>query len=242
MKLDLNSRNIQNINRIISEAWDKNVLTRALDIEGSTDLSYTKTIMPWALSKVIEHTSEDSTILDVGCGCGFITNAVYNRNRRNIEGIDLSCRSIEYCRERYPHIPFVCQDIYTVPKISKYDLCIAIMVANNVPDMEAFFAIMHAVLQKNGKVVLVIPHPCFWPEKRIEPSTFCYKRDDRYTIPFSTKGRKDYTSNIFYFHRPLEAYIQCITKLGFQINFCQGIYESPQQNEPDELGMVLVKK
>lgn len=242
MKNGLNKKSIQEINQIISETWDKNVHTRALDLENFTDSSYTKTIEPWVLSQILEHTSEESTILDVGCGCGFMTNAVYQNGRHNIKGIDLSYTSVKYSKERYPQIEFDYQDIYMIPRNEKYDLCMAIMVANNVPDMKDFFAIIHDILYQNGKLVMVIPHPCFWPEKRIGSPHFCYTREDRYSIPFSTKGRKDYTSNIFYFHRPLEAYIQCFTELGFQIDSCQGLYESPQQQKPDTLGMVLTKK
>lgn len=241
MKNDSNKKSIQEINHIISEIWDKNVMIRALDLENLTDLSYTKTIEPWVLSQILEHTSEESSILDVGSGCGFMTNAVYQSGRHNIKGIDLSYTSVKYSKERYPQIAFNYQDIYLIPRNEKYDLCMAIMVANNVPDMKRFFSIIHDILYTNGKLVMVIPHPCFWPEKRIGPLHFCYSREDRYSISFSTKGRKDYTSNIFYFHRPLEAYIQCITELGFQIDSCHGLYESTQQQKPDTLGMVLVK-
>ncbi len=242
MKHSVTQHGVQEINQIISGTWDKNVFARAMDLENLSDSSYTETIEPWVLQHVVNTTSPDSMILDVGCGCGFMTNAVFQSGRKNIQGIDLSPASVAYSQKKYPHITFRHQDLYLLTQEAGYDLCMAIMVANNVPCIQQFFSVMHKVLRIGGKLVLVIPHPCFWPEKRICSPSYCYKREDSYMLPFSTKGRKDYASHIYYFHRPLESYIQCILESGFEISLCQGLYETAQQEKPDILGMVLTNR
>ena len=91
---------------IIRNSWDKNVLTRSEDLEQGTDFSYLNYISPWVFSHVLENSDTSSVILDIGCGCGYLTNAVYMGGRHNIRGIDISSRSIEYAQSKYPNISF----------------------------------------------------------------------------------------------------------------------------------------
>lgn len=99
----------------ISYAWDMNVHIRANDLECGTDITYTNIILPWVLKEVSHHSTEKSTILDIGCGCGFLTNAIYQSGRFAIQGIDISTASIAYAKRKYPNIFFSEQDFYSLP-------------------------------------------------------------------------------------------------------------------------------
>lgn len=240
--LKLSEQEFQSMNMRISHAWDANVLTRAEDLELGTDVSYTKVIQPWILEEVLRTVPDGDAILDVGCGCGYLTNDIYESGKHTITGIDLSPASIAYAREKYPQIPFCCQDLYKIGPEPRYDLCLAVMALNNMPEMELFFHTVFQILRSGGALVLVIPHPCFWPKKHIDGKLFHYMEEKSYEIPFSTKGRKDYSSKIIYFHRPLEAYIRCIQKEGFQIRTLRELTEKEGEQEPDIMGMVFTKK
>ena len=112
------------------------------------------------------------------------------------------------------------------------------MLLNNMPDISTFFHKIRTILNPNGKVVLIIPHPCFWPIKHIDSNGFQYALEKEYVMSFSTKGRKDY-GRVSYFHRSLETYLEAICQAGFEVTtFCE-LLETNQDSKPDLLGLAL---
>lgn len=227
------------INQIISHSWDANVQIRAADLEQETDYSYTHVIKPWVLDQVLRHTTEDSSILDIGCGCGYLTHAVYQCSRHKIEGIDLSSASIAYAQNKYPAISFSCQDICTISARQQYDLCLAVMTLNNMPFIKVFFSSVKKLLQPHGRIIIVIPHPCYWPSKHLADKEYSYLQEKAYEFTFSTKGRADYASHILYFHRPLETYLRNIQEAGFQLTEFRELREMPDEPIPDIVGIEI---
>lgn len=227
------------LNQEIKKCWDKNVMIRASDLEGSTDISYINLIMPWVLNKTIIKTHANSKIIDIGCGCGFLTNMIYKNDRHEITGIDISPASIEYAKNKYPNITFLCEDICEMTGFAKFDLCLAIMVLNNMPDIKSFFRTISNLLIEGGTLILVLPHPCFWPQQHLNDCNFAYSKEMAYQFSFSTQGRRDYSSHILYFHRKLETYLKCIEKNGFLIADFHEITEPNIKRNPDILCMEL---
>ncbi len=234
--------NLNRYNEQISRIWDENVTVRAKDLEDGTDYSYIEIIKPFVINEVCNLTSSISTILDIGCGCGYLTNAVFQHNRHIIEGIDISEKSVLYSKKRYPHIEFIHQDIFKISRFKKYDLCLSVMTLNNIPEISTFFNIANEILEPNGNLILVLPHPCFWPMRHLKEKSFTYTDTKVYEIPFVTKGRKDYSSSILYFHRPIEVYIYNIQKAGFKILNCKELIDDVNKNNPpDIIGLILQK-
>lgn len=230
---------IQRLNERISACWGANVRTRADDLEHETDFSYTHVIKPWVLDKVVRCSTPESLILDVGCGCGFLSNVIYESGRTHIRGIDISPASVEYARKRYPDISFACGDICSYIPEEKYDLCLSIMTLNNLPDIEGFFLATRRLILNSGRVIIVIPHPCYWPQRHLTNQDYSYFREKPYEYVFSTKGRADYAANILYFHRTLETYYRCIEDGGFRVVQRQELWEGSDKSAPDILGLEL---
>lgn len=229
----------QIFNSEISDSWGKNVEIRSKDLENGTDYSYIRVIMPWVLERIEELAISESRILDVGCGCGYLTNNIYNRGFKKIDGIDISEHSIRYASQKYPQISFIHGDINTYKTTYDYDLCIAVMTVNNVYDAQRFFSALKKILKDNGKVILVLPHPCFWPKHHLKENEYNYMNETPYKFIFSTKGRKDYSSNVLFFHRTLETYLNYIRNENFTISRFDELVENTTQKEPDILAMVL---
>lgn len=227
------------LNEQISVCWGANVRVRAEDLEHETDFSYIHIIKPWVLDRVIRYSTSESLILDVGCGCGYLSHAVYESGRPHIRGIDISAASIEYARKRYPAIPFDCEDICNYVSAVRYDLCLSVMTLNNLPDLEGFFSMTRKLLVDSGRVILVIPHPCYWPQRHLPDQGYSYYREEPYEYIFSTKGRTDYAANVLFFHRTLDTYFRCILDGGFQIVRLQEFREKSDEPTPDILGMEL---
>lgn len=228
-------------NRRIAKRWDLNLKTRAEDLEYGTDLTYTQVILPWVLSQLSLFTKKEHKVLDIGCGCGYLTNAAYEAFGMSITGIDISLNSIVYAQKKYPHLVFECKDLYNNELEMSYDTALAVMVLNNMPDLTGFFSIVYKALKPGGRLVMVIPHPDFWTKKHLNNDSFLYMKEDCYSIPFSTKGRSDYAAEILYFHRPISVYINCIVKSGFQIERICELCETVEQQVPDLLGFVIQK-
>lgn len=227
------------LNKQISDSWNANVRTRAEDLEQGTDSSYIHTIKPWVLNEVIQCTTPESQILDVGCGCGYLSNAIYMSGRSHIQGIDISNESVDYARKKYPIIPFHCKDVCNFVSADQFDLNLAIMTLNNLPNMNDFFSSAHSLLSNVGRMILVIPHPCYWPQRHIVNQGYSYSQEKPYEYLFSTKGRNDYTSSVLYFHRTLESYFHNIIIYGFQVTKLKELWEGPDRPYPDILGVVL---
>ena len=231
-------KNNENLNAVISRIWDDNCKIRALDIESGTDLSYRKVILPYVICIIEKYISKDDDILDIGCGCGFLSDVLYKSGFENIKGIDISKESILYCKSKYPYIQFFNMNVYDIKIVDKYRCCISVMTINNLPDIEKYLCIMYSLLKYDGYVIITIPHPCFWTQKHFD-DTFQYNKEGKYDLHFKTKGRNDY-SQILYFHRPIEMYFNAIIKTGFKIVSVSELKENDKEN-PDILG-ILIKK
>lgn len=233
---------IKDLNSKISKIWDENVQKRATDLEQNTDITYNTIIKPWVLKNISVMGIDKKKILDIGCGCGYLSNAVYNAGGKAISGIDISLKSINYAKAKYPQIEFSYQDFYTLSSDNQFDLCLAVMTVNNMPNIDAFFKKIYDILYDNGRLVFVIPHPVYWPLKHISLDEFCYLKQSNYNVNFSTKGEKNYSSPIMYFHRSMEAYINSILSSGLKIELFNEIAETDSDNVPDLLGIVLKKQ
>lgn len=228
------------LNEEISKSWGENVLIRGKDLEEGTDYSYLNVIMPWVLKKVKDCAQSDSRILDVGCGCGFLTNEIYKNGFRDITGVDISKMTIEYAEKRYPAVSFICEDINCYIPDKKYDLCLVVMTANNICNINDFFVSLKKLLVKKGRVIFINPHPVFWPIHHLKVDSYYYLNENVYKYNFSTKGRKDYLSPVFYFHRTLTSYLTYIREAGFQIIDFLELADCTSQEEPDILAMEMV--
>lgn len=231
--------NLETLNKQIIKSWDDNVIIRASDLEQGTDKSYHNLIMPWVIERVKINTTSQSTIIDIGCGCGYLTNAIYETGRKKIIGVDISKASIDYAQSKYPSITFQCSDICTLNKMSPKDLCLAVMVLNNMPDVDVFLKRVRELLVDGGILIIVIPHPCFWPEQHLKNNVYNYSNEKAYEFSFATQGRRDYFSTVLYFHRMLETYLNCFEQNEFVVKEFHEATENDEKRNPDVLCIEL---
>lgn len=229
-------------NSLISQLWDRNVIIRAKDLESGSDYTYNQVIRPWVLEQLKINTKSTDAVLDIGSGCGFLTNAVYNSGWNDVVGIDISKRSIEYSQKKYPQIKFIHQDIYKMQLRNQFNVCIAVMAVNNMPNADIFFAKVNECLDIDGKLILILPHPCFWPIKHIDDPQFRYDMEAGYCKRFNTKGRCDYKSNVLFYHRPIEQYLSLLRTHSFEVTTFTEIKESEHDKFPDILGIIATKQ
>ena len=177
---------------------------------------------------------KDEVILDLGCGVGYFCEQ-YNQKGAKTIGVDIGTESIaiaktktneniEYHSHTAESIPFI--------KNNSIDKITIILSIQNIKKAEQTIAECARVLRKNGKLVLVINHPCYripqnsswvWSEDE-----YCqYRRVDKYMSnfevsidmnPSKAKGSKNLTMS---FHRNLEWYIQNLSKNNLLVSDLQ---------------------
>ena len=116
------------------EYWD-DVYTKELDIPnidedpGWFGASASKRVLKWILH--CQNISKSSSILDIGCGAGFMLAELYERGFTNLIGIDYSTNALKVCQKSFINrgisedvVSWVCVDIMTETLVcDKIDGC-----------------------------------------------------------------------------------------------------------------------
>lgn len=206
----------------IASEWDAIVSVRARQLAGDTDVSYHEVLTP-AVMRLLGKVPDGSTVLDVGCGTGFLTAKLARPNVR-VLGIDPSASSI---REAEAHasrlgittLEFEASPVETLaPPTSRFDFVVANMTLMDLPDLGGATRAISQLAAESCVVVWTITHPWFWPcywGYEGEP-WFDYSREIFIESEFRiSKERTRFSTT--HVHRPLEAYVSAFRAEGFSI-------------------------
>ncbi|GHU90513.1 hypothetical protein FACS1894202_10430 [Clostridia bacterium] len=195
--------------------------------------------MPYVLSELDDILFPGSEILDVGYGCGFLTNEILIKNPQcRIQGIDVSRTAFEYARNKYPHIQFSLGDICNNGLCGSFDVVVANMVIHNLIDLNGFLSSIKGVLKQTGKVLVVTLHSCFWPVEKLDATKFNYEEWAWHSLE-----KANYQHPVYYFHRPIESYFNAFSYNGFSVT-AKPIYDYEKdgitlKEFPHLLGIIL---
>lgn len=201
----------------ISDEWDKVSPVRQRVIDENKDISLINITAPAILEEVAK--TLPNTILDVGCGTGYLTHRMANYTKKCI-GIDASKNSIALARARYSanNLLFFHSAIEEIELGMQFDLCVANMVFSCDPTWIASVKHIYDLLNPNGRLLVMLPHPCFWASYwriREEP-WFSYNEELYIEHDFSISCAKD-LGRATYIHRPISTYINGLISCGFVI-------------------------
>lgn len=163
------------------------------------------------------------TILDAGCGTGYLSQKLSGRGARVI-GVDFSEKMIEIARAKSPALDFrvdSCTSLSTIPD-SSIDLVISNYVMMDTPDLNESIHAFYRVLRANGIAIVIFSHPCF-------PADYATDTPDgkgvhyRWDFPYFTQQKLvappwgHFTSEFIWFHRPLSDYWKAFRNAGFEV-------------------------
>ncbi|CAN5374949.1 class I SAM-dependent methyltransferase [soil metagenome] len=165
----------------------------------------------------------DRTVLDAGCGTGYLSQQLTQRGARVI-GVDFSERMIDIARSDYPALDFrveSCSELRTIADAS-IDLVVSNYVLMDTPDLPGTLRAWHRVLRPGGTAVLIFSHPCFPGRRardRLQGTAVSYYWDFSY---FETRECVDppwghFTESFIWFHRPLSEYWKAFSSAGFSV-------------------------
>lgn len=111
------------------------------------------------MQEFVAQFSEKATVLDLGCGSGYITNYLHNQNLNSI-GLDFSKEMINIAKTKYPNIEFLLANFVNIENYfdeNSVDGLIAIYSLYFVPkeQFENVLKSLSKVLKSDGKFLFV---------------------------------------------------------------------------------------
>jgi 2-polyprenyl-3-methyl-5-hydroxy-6-metoxy-1,4-benzoquinol methylase len=198
-------------------SWDTNVDSRADELANHRDRAYAD-LTELLLGLLAERIPADGSILDAGCGLGYMANSMVAAGYR-VEGVDPSRLSIDYAKKSFGNIEFSAQTIEQYASdcahASRHDAVVANMVLHTTPQLHAFVASSAKALKKEGSFIASIPHPFFFISTKESVSIpLDYSVTRGFAIPFRINGGRTHPAPVPYFQRTLADYSEALHRAG----------------------------
>ena len=126
---------------------------------------------PLPIEWLEEMASDESAILDVGCGYGRTCSELVERGYKNISGVDTSKRMIELAKERVPQGNFLEIDAGTLPFESEsLDLVILFAVLTCIPDWDDQKRLIDQIdhVLRPGGIILMSGYPLQTDQRNLD--------------------------------------------------------------------------
>lgn len=106
--------------------------------------------------------SVDTTILDVGCGDGWLSGEL-SKKYKFVSGCDISEELISIAKKNYPSIPFEVLDVSVKTNFKKdsFDVVLASLVLHNIQDQQRALTNLYDALKPGGKFILISINPYY---------------------------------------------------------------------------------
>jgi ubiquinone/menaquinone biosynthesis C-methylase UbiE len=200
------------------------------ELVGTEGMHYHQKIILPKITELLDLDNHPSpSLLDVGCGQGILSrhipeNVVYH-------GIDISPELIQHAKQHrmLKSHQFSLGDATKRLSINKKDFSHAsiILALQNMEDPSVALQNISMHLQKDGKLIIVMNHPCFRIPRQThwgvdESKKLQYRRLDMYMsalkIPIQAKPSKGKKSEVTWsFHHPLSSIMCWLREAGFMV-------------------------
>lgn len=167
------------------------------------------------------------SILDAGCGEGYLSRQFAHNGAGTVRGIDGSADLIEGARSAATasglDLDYRVGSVEELPfENNSFDIVACNHLLNDLADISKPFNEFNRVLKDEGKLVILMLHPCFYSahaertpaNKPLSPSEYFKVRtiEQHFKVAGITSP-----SPVKTWHRPLEEYITTLTRANFSI-------------------------
>lgn len=199
-------------------------------IVGNEGHYYHRTLVLPGIFRLLELSENSSgALLDLACGQGVLAKQL--PKKMSYTGIDLSATLIKSAKQTSTckSHEFIVSDVSKPLPVNKKDFSAAtiILALQNIEHGEKVIQNAMRHLEKNGKLLIVLNHPCFRIPRQSswdvdQAKKIQYRRIDRYfnemKIPIQMHpGKGAESPTTWSFHHPLTTYSQWLFNAGFQI-------------------------
>jgi SAM-dependent methyltransferase len=102
-------------------------------------------------------TNVPKTIMEIGCGNGFILKGLMEHKNYALCGADIHIRGLKNAKERLPALDFIQLDATNMPFKNEFDAIGAFDVLEHIEDDVIVIKNTHAALKTNGKFLISVP-------------------------------------------------------------------------------------
>jgi cyclopropane fatty-acyl-phospholipid synthase-like methyltransferase len=161
-------------------------------------------------------------ILDAGCGDGVFVRRCKEKGATAV-GIDISPDTIKTCKLTDPKGDYRVMNVKAISLKERFDYVLSSFVLLSFKKKsEIITAIknMAKLLNKNGRLIIVVPHPAFTDEDNSEHLSKSFPKGYSYSkkgIPILWTNKTNKTIHFTDFHWMIEDYAECINKAGLVI-------------------------
>ncbi len=168
------------------------------------------------------------SLLDLACGQGVLSRVI----NENIDywGCDVSSSLISAAK-KLKRGNFFVSDITKPLMLDKkdFDVITIILALQDIGLHDEIFQNCYNHLKPNGKLFLIINHPCFriprqtsWNITKTEQSRQVNRYMTNMTIPIKTNpGKKEFSKKVYFHHYPMQEYFNILNRNGFTIKNIQ---------------------
>ena len=181
---------------------------------------------------------QGKTILDLGCGKGWLTKELSDRGA-NVAGVDGSSVLIERARSLCPdHAFHVCDLAKGLPDLDgKFDIVVCNMVVMDLSEIDRLFSDVARALEPGGIFVFTLPHPCFFQMKSHQDEVgMWFKKLTGYLK--REVWRIDSFGGHNHYHRTISDYVAALSQAGL---FVFEFHEPPHQPKSKEISHEFLK-
>lgn len=104
----------------------------------------------------------NASVLELGCGTGWLVRELHNRIGSRVTGIDLSPAAIEVAKQHCPSGRFFSGDFGSESVSGTYDAVVSADVIAHVPDQQKFTDRVAHLLRPGGLFILMTQNPFVW--------------------------------------------------------------------------------
>lgn len=225
--------------------------SRMNELKQGIDITFKNILEPFVYDNILQYiqaTKANISILDVGCGCGYLTYIIAEKfMNSSVEGMDISEAAIDCAKTNFnnSNLRFGRYNITEVDENQQYDIVIYNMVLHNLEQFEPAIKKTNQILKPNGIVLITIPHPAFWLVDKVNKGKitleepFNYNFERFYKIPFQIKNGSKHKSELTYYHRKLTTYLNVFSEYLTIARFEEVDYKN---GFPTMLRIILQKK
>lgn len=170
---------------------------------------------------------EKDKVLDVACGQGVLARRL--PGEVTYFGVDLAHGLIADAKrmDKNGKHKYVVADVTkNIPTENRFNKAAIVLALQNIKEPESTIKLLSGKLDKGGKLVIVLNHPCFRIPRQSswevdQKNKLQYRRVNRYLsqleIPINMHPGDKNSPITWSFHKPIEAYSQMLFENGFLI-------------------------
>ncbi|MHA2103288.1 MAG: class I SAM-dependent methyltransferase [Candidatus Hodarchaeales archaeon] len=228
----------------VKESWDEKAEDWHIQVgnEGDNNRIYNSDPFLW---KFLGDDLQGKKILDAGCATGYLSRKLAKK-KAIVTGVDISSKMIEIAEkltiENNLIIKFYSKSIHDLGELENdyFDIIVSNYVLMDTPDVDLTIKSFYKVMKTDGRVIIVITHPCF-PQ-----SEFTQLREDgsvhyKWEYPYIEEKKETidpwghFKSKFIGYNRPLSYYWKTFKKNNFLVtNFDEPVVNKSTREDLDD--------